>query len=32
VTRQGLAAIEANRVEHARLWQGLDRVLKALKA
>jgi PadR family transcriptional regulator PadR len=32
VTRQGLAAIEANRVEHARLWQGLDRVIKALKA
>ena len=32
VTREGLAAVEANRLEHARLWRGLDRVLRARKA
>ena len=32
VTRQGLAAVEANRAEHARLWRGLDRLLKINKA
>jgi PadR family transcriptional regulator PadR len=29
MTRAGLAAVEAHRVEHARLWQGLGRLLRA---
>src|SRR5215813_1799330 len=32
LTRQGLAAVKAHRAEHARLWQGLDRLLKTHKA
>jgi PadR family transcriptional regulator PadR len=32
LTRPGLAAVKAHRAEHARLWQGLDRLLKARKA
>ena len=32
VTKQGVAAVEANRAEHARLWQGLRRLLKTHKA
>lgn len=32
LTRQGLAAVEAHRVEHARLWQGFGRLLRAHKA
>ena len=32
LTPDGLAAIEAHRAEHARLWQGVDRVLRAHKA
>ena len=32
VTPEGLAAIEAHRVEHARLWQGIGRVFRAHKA
>ena len=32
LTPEGLAAIEAHRAEHARLWQGFDRVLRARKA
>lgn len=32
VTRQGLAAVKANGVEHARLWQGLRRLLRTHKA
>jgi PadR family transcriptional regulator, regulatory protein PadR len=32
VTPEGLAAVEAHRVEHARLWQGIDRVFRARKA
>lgn len=31
-TRQGIAAVEAQRVEHARLWEGLDRVLRTRRA
>jgi DNA-binding PadR family transcriptional regulator len=31
VTDEGLAAVEANRVEHQRLWRGLGRILKARK-
>jgi PadR family transcriptional regulator PadR len=27
LTRQGLAALRAHRTEHARLWQGLGRLL-----
>ena len=32
VTPEGLAAVEAHRVEHARLWHGIDRVFRARKA
>ena len=32
LTRQGLAAIEATRVEHLRLWQGARRPLRIRKA
>ncbi len=32
LTAAGLAAIEAHRAEHARLWQGFDRVFRAHKA
>jgi DNA-binding PadR family transcriptional regulator len=32
VTPEGLAAVEAHRVEHARLWQGIGRVFRAHKA
>ena len=32
VTKQGIAAVEANRAEHARLWRGLARVLRTGKA
>ena len=32
VTPGGLDAVEAHRAEHARLWQGFDRVLRARKA
>ena len=32
VSRLGFATVEAHRVEHARLWQGLDRVLRTHKA
>lgn len=32
MTRQGFAAVKVNRVEHARLWQGLRRLLKTHKA
>jgi PadR family transcriptional regulator len=32
LTPAGLAAIEAHRAEHARLWQGFDRVFRAHKA
>jgi len=28
LTKPGIAAVKAQRAEHARLWQGLDRVLK----
>lgn len=32
LTPEGLSAIEAQRAEHARLWQGFDRVLRSHKA
>jgi PadR family transcriptional regulator len=32
VTREGLGAVEANRIEHLRLWRGLGRVLRTRKA
>ena len=32
VTRPGLAAVEANGVEHSRLWHGLGRWLRPRKA
>ena len=32
LTRQGLDAVAAHRVEHARLWQGLGRLLRTHKA
>jgi PadR family transcriptional regulator, regulatory protein PadR len=32
VTRQGLAAVKAHRVEHARLWHGLGRLPGIRKA
>lgn len=32
VTPAGVAAVETHRVEHVRLWQGLDRILRARKA
>jgi DNA-binding PadR family transcriptional regulator len=28
LTKPGIAAVKAQREEHARLWQGVDRVLK----
>lgn len=28
LTKHGVAAVKAQRAEHARMWQGLDRVLK----
>jgi DNA-binding PadR family transcriptional regulator len=28
LTRRGIAALEANHVEHVRLWQGLGRLLR----
>jgi PadR family transcriptional regulator, regulatory protein PadR len=31
LTPDGLAAIEAHRAEHARLWQGFDRLFRAHK-
>lgn len=31
VTPAGVATVETHRVEHARLWQGLDRILRARK-
>jgi DNA-binding PadR family transcriptional regulator len=32
LTRQGVAAVKAQHVEHARLWHGLGRLLRARKA
>ena len=32
LTRQGLAAIDATRAEHLRLWQGVRRPLRTRKA
>jgi DNA-binding PadR family transcriptional regulator len=32
LTRQGLAAVKEQRLEHARLWRGLGRLLNARKA
>jgi DNA-binding PadR family transcriptional regulator len=32
LTRQGLAAVKEQRLEHARLWRGLGRFLDAHKA
>ena len=32
LTRQGLAALKEQRLEHARLWRGLDRLLRSPKA
>ena len=32
LTRQGLAAVREQRLEHARLWRGLGRLLNAHKA
>lgn len=32
LTRQGLAVVRESRLEHARLWRGLDRLLKTHKA
>jgi PadR family transcriptional regulator PadR len=32
LTRQGLAALRAHRTEHARLWEGLGRLLGPRKA
>jgi PadR family transcriptional regulator, regulatory protein PadR len=32
VTKEGLAAVEANRIEHLRLWRGLGRALRTRKA
>jgi PadR family transcriptional regulator, regulatory protein PadR len=32
LTRQGLAAVKEQRLEHARLWRGLGRLLDAHKA
>jgi DNA-binding PadR family transcriptional regulator len=31
LNRQGLAAVKAHRVEHVRLWRGLDRLLSTHK-
>ena len=32
LTRQGLTVVRESRLEHARLWRGLDRLLKTHKA
>jgi PadR family transcriptional regulator, regulatory protein PadR len=32
VTKQGLATVEEHRLEHARLWHGLGRLLRTRKA
>ena len=32
ITRQGLTAVREHRIEHARLWHGLGRLLKTRKA
>jgi PadR family transcriptional regulator PadR len=32
LTREGLAAVKEQRLEHARLWRGLGRLLNAHKA
>ena len=32
LTKQGLAAVKEQRLEHARLWRGLGRLLNAHKA
>jgi DNA-binding PadR family transcriptional regulator len=32
LTKQGLAAVKEHRTEHARLWRGLGRLLRAHKA
>jgi PadR family transcriptional regulator, regulatory protein PadR len=32
LTRRGLAAVRAHRVEHIRLWQGLGRLLRTHKS
>ncbi len=32
LTKQGLAIVKETRVEHARLWRGLDRVLRTHRA
>ena len=32
LTRHGLAVVRESRLEHARLWRGLDRILKSHKA
>ena len=31
ITRQGIAAVKEQQKEHARLWRGMDRVLRARK-
>jgi PadR family transcriptional regulator len=32
LTKQGLTVVRESRLEHARLWRGLDRLLKTHKA
>jgi PadR family transcriptional regulator PadR len=32
LTKHGLAVVRENRLEHAKLWRGLDRLLKTHKA
>ena len=32
LTRQGLTVVRESRLEHARLWRGLDRLIKTHKA
>ena len=32
LTKQGLALVKESRAEHARLWRGLDRLLRSHKA
>ena len=32
LTKEGLAAVREHRLEHARLWRGLDRILRTRKA
>jgi DNA-binding PadR family transcriptional regulator len=32
LTKQGLVVVRESRLQHARLWHGLDRLLKAHKA